>query len=68
MSNSVENFYTEDTSQTGQIWDLNEQCKTIYGRDASFCHVFFYFNVFIKKNKKLNFLVYKRSTLLETFL
>lgn len=37
MPDYVENA---DTSLTGKIWDLNEQCKTLYGPEASFCHVF----------------------------
>lgn len=46
-------------SLTGQIFDANEQCKMIYGNDASFCHVSPFFFIYWTKNlneKQIKFL------------
>jgi len=29
------------TNLTGQIWSANDQCKMVYGSNASFCQVIF---------------------------
>lgn len=44
-----------DASETGQIWNLNEQCKTLYGSSSYFCQVI---KKEIRKYKLQKFLIF----------